>query len=235
MIGTHLDRLIIHQRINRNCRPLIIRRIRLLPEPCPPCSRRDGEPSIGGHGDGCDGGEGPAEFPALPNDNGISLEKLVCRWSKVRRFTRIPQTIVTSSAVGITWKTIELNRNVIPLHNRPISTSTSINISIHRPPPLPSAHPPPHPQHSLNPPIQRPQQPPRLPIQMKRHIHRQQVTERVPRDLTDGSLGDGREDCVAEFGEEGGEDAGEAVCDASGVGDLSKRNEKWGWSMADNR
>lgn len=46
---------------------------------------------------------------------------------------------------------------------------------------------------------------------MESHVHRQEMTERAPCDLADRALGNGRKDCVSEFGEEGRADTGGAV------------------------
>lgn len=60
---TNLDSFIIDQAVYRNCRTLIICRVCLLPERCPPSCCLDGEPCVEEHGNRSNGCKIPAKLP----------------------------------------------------------------------------------------------------------------------------------------------------------------------------
>lgn len=158
----------------------------------PPSGSLDREPRVSGHCTERHCGKVPTELVTLRSP---CFESQRSVWGRVPRMivpTRIPQTIVISSAVGTTWNTTELSKNEIPLY----TTQTSSNQSL-----LPAIRLLRNEKEldSLCTPIDSSRQSTSLPRQMKPNIQVQQMSENVSCDSSNRSLGDVCEYCVAKF------------------------------------
>ena len=143
----------------------------MIAESLPPCGGGDCEPGVKTHCDDGDCCKIPSEFPRLQDQLGC--------FETNRQHTRIPQTILISKAVGITWKTIEESTNEIPLQ------MSYANRSMH--------------DSLLGSPIDSPCQTSSLPFQMELHIHRKQMLESLLGHFPDRSLRNRGKDRITEF------------------------------------